>query len=130
MSVHCRCCQRNVRHDSAFARGASEEKRRVAGYLPLWIVGVLYYGILLQTFTTMTIFVTDRVDLEMFGWQLPATWLIASDATGWCGFYTTHYANVGTPGCARAECDPKIRNRIGHGVERVRTPDLQRADPG
>jgi POT family proton-dependent oligopeptide transporter len=25
----------------------------------------------------MTVFVTDRVDLDLFGWQLPATWLIA-----------------------------------------------------
>jgi POT family proton-dependent oligopeptide transporter len=56
---------------------ASDEKRRVAGYVPLWVVGVLYYGILLQVFTTVTIFVTERVDLDLFGWQLPATWLIA-----------------------------------------------------
>lgn len=48
------------------------ERRRVRGFIPLWIAAVLYYGILQQIFTTMAIFITDRVNLQVLGWEVPA----------------------------------------------------------
>lgn len=57
---------------------SSIDKRRVRGFVPLWIAGVLYYGILLQMFTTMAIFITDRVNLQIGTWTIPAAWLVAS----------------------------------------------------
>ncbi|MFD5178183.1 peptide MFS transporter [Nocardia sp. NPDC058379] len=54
------------------------ERRRVLGFLPLWVAAVLYYGILLQIFTTMAIFIADRVDLRVLGWDMPGAWLITS----------------------------------------------------
>ncbi|MEU9859343.1 oligopeptide:H+ symporter [Streptomyces sp. NPDC047971] len=54
------------------------ERVRVRAFIPLWIAAVLYYGVLLQIFTTMAIFIDARVDLRLGGWDIPAAWLIAS----------------------------------------------------
>lgn len=54
------------------------ERQRVSGFIPLWITGVVFYGILLQIFTTMVVFITDRVDLDVMGWSVPPAWLVAS----------------------------------------------------
>ncbi|MGV9866683.1 peptide MFS transporter [Rhodococcus koreensis] len=56
----------------------ASERCRVRGFIPLWIAAVLYYGILQQIFTTMALFITDRVNLRVLGWEVPAAWLIAS----------------------------------------------------
>lgn len=54
------------------------EKTRVRGFLPLWIASTLYYGFLFQKFTSISVFITDRVDLFLGEWQMPAAWLSSS----------------------------------------------------
>ncbi|RZK69819.1 MAG: MFS transporter [Rhodococcus sp. (in: high G+C Gram-positive bacteria)] len=51
------------------------EKRRMRGFIPLWIASLLYFGFLFQKFTTISVFIKDRVDLDVGGWQVPAPWL-------------------------------------------------------
>ncbi|GAA4928616.1 hypothetical protein GCM10023334_035120 [Nonomuraea thailandensis] len=57
---------------------SSEEKARVRGFLPLWIASTLYYGFLFQKFTAISVFIRDRVDLFVGGWEMPAAWLSVS----------------------------------------------------
>ncbi len=51
-----------------------QDKRRIRGYIPLWVAETIYYGLLLQIFTTIPLFVTDRVNLEVGGWKIPEAW--------------------------------------------------------
>lgn len=50
------------------------ERRRVGGYIPMWLAEVAYYALNLQIFTTVPLFVTDRVRLDVLGWQVPEAW--------------------------------------------------------
>lgn len=50
------------------------EKRRVRGYIPMWVAEAVFYGLLLQIFTTVPLLVTDRVDLDVGGWTIPQAW--------------------------------------------------------
>ncbi|TYL51768.1 MFS transporter [Nocardioides sp. BGMRC 2183] len=54
------------------------ERRRLAGFLPLWVGCAIYYGFLLQKFTAMSVFITERVDIVVNGWEMPAEWLSVS----------------------------------------------------
>ncbi|OQR61610.1 MFS transporter [Streptomyces maremycinicus] len=58
----------------------SDEKRRIRGFMPLWVASTLYYGLLFQQFTTVAVFITDRVDLSVGSWEMPASWLGASSS--------------------------------------------------
>lgn len=53
----------------------ASEKRRVLGFLPLFVASGLYFGFLFQKFTTISILITDRVDLDVGGWEMPAAWI-------------------------------------------------------
>lgn len=50
------------------------ERRRVGGYIPMWLAEVAYYALNFQIFTTVPLFVTDRVRLDVLGWQVPEAW--------------------------------------------------------
>ncbi|MER7363519.1 peptide MFS transporter [Nonomuraea wenchangensis] len=56
----------------------AQERRRLTGFLPLWVGCALYYGFLLQKFTAVSVFITDRVDIVVGGWEMPAEWLSTS----------------------------------------------------
>ncbi|MGV9612214.1 peptide MFS transporter [Nocardia xishanensis] len=52
-----------------------EEKRRTRGFVPMWIAGSVFVGLSGQVFTTVPLLVTERVDLNIGGWQIPESWL-------------------------------------------------------
>ncbi|WP_254910443.1 peptide MFS transporter [Gulosibacter sp. 10] len=52
-----------------------EEKRRVAGFLPLFLAASLFFGLLFQQFTTIAILISERVDLVVGGWSIPVAWI-------------------------------------------------------
>ncbi|CAL9641914.1 Di-_tripeptide transporter [Streptomyces sp. enrichment culture] len=52
----------------------TDEKRRIRGFLPLWLASTLYYGLLFQQFTTVAVFIDERVDLRVGSWEMPASW--------------------------------------------------------
>ncbi|TSD40396.1 MFS transporter [Rhodococcus sp. KBS0724] len=56
------------------------EKRRMRGFIPIWLATLLFFGIFLQQFTSMPLFITDRVSLDVGGWQIPAPWMTAIGA--------------------------------------------------
>lgn len=52
----------------------ASEKRRIRGYLPMWVAEAVYMGLLLQIFTTIPLLVTARVDLTVGNWEIPEAW--------------------------------------------------------
>lgn len=48
-----------------------EEKGRLLGFIPMFISGVLFFGIFQQQFTVLTIYSDVRLDREIFGWEIP-----------------------------------------------------------
>lgn len=45
------------------------ERTRLRAYIPLWFAEALYFGFLLQIFTTIPVFVSERVDRFVLGWE-------------------------------------------------------------
>lgn len=58
------------------------EKIRLKGLLPISLAGLIYYGFSFQIFTTVPIFVTDHVNLEVAGWRVPEAWFVSVIAIG------------------------------------------------
>ena len=58
----------------------SDERRRVAGYLPLFVLSGLYFGLLFQEFTAISVLIDERVDLTIAGWQFPVAWVVTMSA--------------------------------------------------
>lgn len=56
-------------------QATSQEKRRVRGYIPMWIAAAVTFGITAQIFTTVPLFITDRVNLMVGGWEIPPVWI-------------------------------------------------------
>ena len=48
-----------------------EEKGRLVGFIPMFISGVLFFGIFQQQFTVMTIYADERLNRNFFGWEIP-----------------------------------------------------------
>src|SRR5699024_2878533 len=47
------------------------ERKRLIGFIPLFISGVLFFAIFQQQFTVLTIYSDVRLDREIFGWEIP-----------------------------------------------------------
>ncbi|MFE2037431.1 peptide MFS transporter [Streptomyces scopuliridis] len=54
---------------------SSDERRRVLGYLPLFLASGVYFGFLFQKFTAISILITERIDLHISGWSFPVAWI-------------------------------------------------------
>ena len=48
-----------------------KEKNRLLGFIPMFISGVLFFGIFQQQFTVMTIYADVRLDRHIFGLEIP-----------------------------------------------------------
>ncbi len=47
------------------------EKHRLIGFIPMFISGVLFFGIFQQQFTVLAIYSDQRLDRNLFGWEVP-----------------------------------------------------------
>jgi POT family proton-dependent oligopeptide transporter len=52
-----------------------DEKRRVLGFLPLFLAAGIYFGLLFQKFTAISILITERIDLNIGDWTFPVAWI-------------------------------------------------------
>ncbi|MGP3776591.1 peptide MFS transporter [Streptomyces sp. SDT5-1] len=52
-----------------------DERRRVLGYLPLFLASGVYFGFLFQKFTAISILITERIDLHIGAWTFPVAWI-------------------------------------------------------
>jgi POT family proton-dependent oligopeptide transporter len=54
---------------------SADERRRILGYLPLFLASGVYFGFLFQKFTAISILITERIDLHVGGWKFPVAWI-------------------------------------------------------
>jgi len=54
---------------------ASDERSRVVGFIPLFIVNVGFWSLYQQQFTVLTIYSDQRLDRTIFGWTMPVPWV-------------------------------------------------------
>lgn len=52
-----------------------DERRRILGYLPLFLASGVYFGFLFQKFTAISILITERIDLTIGDWKFPVAWI-------------------------------------------------------
>ena len=54
---------------------SKSEKTRLIGFIPMFISGVLFFGIFQQQFTVLAIYSDLRLDREIFGWEMSPAWI-------------------------------------------------------
>ncbi|WP_309248138.1 peptide MFS transporter [Rothia santali] len=52
-----------------------DERRRVLGFLPIFLASGIYFGFLFQKFTAISILVVERIDLQIGDWTFPVAWI-------------------------------------------------------
>ncbi|GJN43567.1 dipeptide/tripeptide permease [Corynebacterium ammoniagenes] len=48
-----------------------QERKRLIGFIPMFVSGVLFFAIFQQQFTVLTIYSDMRLDRKFFGWEIP-----------------------------------------------------------
>lgn len=51
------------------------ERSRVWGFLPLFLTSVAFWSLYQQQFTVLTIYSDKRLDRNLFGWEMPVSWV-------------------------------------------------------
>lgn len=54
---------------------SDDERSRVVGFIPLFIVNVGFWSLYQQQFTVLTIYSDQRLDRSLFGWEMPVSWV-------------------------------------------------------
>jgi len=51
------------------------ERSRVWAFVPLFLINVGFWAVYTLTFTLAAVYGNERVDLDLFGWRMPAAWV-------------------------------------------------------
>ena len=51
------------------------ERSRVWGFLPLFITSVAFWSLYQQQFTVLTVYSDARLNRDLFGWEMPVSWV-------------------------------------------------------
>ncbi|QAY72413.1 peptide MFS transporter [Agromyces protaetiae] len=51
------------------------ERNRVFGFIPLFIASVAFWSLYQQQFTVLTIYSDQKLDRNLFGWEMPVSWV-------------------------------------------------------
>jgi POT family proton-dependent oligopeptide transporter len=51
------------------------ERRRVTAFIPLFIASAAFWSLYQQQFTVVTIYSDKRLDRNLFGWEMPVSWV-------------------------------------------------------
>jgi POT family proton-dependent oligopeptide transporter len=54
---------------------SADERSRVIGFIPLFIVNVGFWSLYQQQFTVLTLYSDKRLDRQLFGWEMPVSWV-------------------------------------------------------
>ncbi|WP_194396784.1 peptide MFS transporter [Microbacterium atlanticum] len=52
-----------------------DDRSRVIGFIPLFIVNVGFWSLYQQQFTVLTIYSDKQLDRTIFGWEMPVSWV-------------------------------------------------------
>ncbi|KQV06568.1 peptide MFS transporter [Leifsonia sp. Root112D2] len=53
----------------------SDERKRVYAFIPLFIASTAFWSLYQQQFTVVTIYSDERLDRNLFGWEMPIPWV-------------------------------------------------------
>jgi POT family proton-dependent oligopeptide transporter len=51
------------------------ERRRVYAFIPMFIASAVFWSLYQQQFTVVTIYSDKRLDRNLFGWEMPVSWV-------------------------------------------------------
>jgi POT family proton-dependent oligopeptide transporter len=51
------------------------ERKRVVAFIPLFIASAAFWSLSQQQFTVVTIYADERLNRNLFGWELPVSWI-------------------------------------------------------
>jgi POT family proton-dependent oligopeptide transporter len=51
------------------------ERRRVYAFIPLFVASAVFWSLYQQQFTVVTIYSDKRLDRDLFGWEMPVSWV-------------------------------------------------------
>jgi len=51
------------------------ERRRVYAFIPMFITSAAFWSLYQQQFTVVTIYSDKRLDRDLFGWEMPVSWV-------------------------------------------------------
>jgi POT family proton-dependent oligopeptide transporter len=54
---------------------SATERSRVVGFIPLFVVNVGFWSLYQQQFTVLTIYSDERLNRNIFGWEMPVSWI-------------------------------------------------------
>jgi len=53
----------------------AEERRRVLAFIPMFLASAVFWSLYQQQFTVVTIYSDQRLDRDLFGWEMPVSWV-------------------------------------------------------
>ncbi|PWC05778.1 peptide MFS transporter [Agromyces badenianii] len=56
-------------------RISTVERSRVVGFIPLFIASVAFWSLYQQQFTVLTIYSDKQLNRDLFGWEMPVSWV-------------------------------------------------------
>lgn len=51
------------------------ERRRVAAFIPLYVASAAFWALFQQQFTFIAVYSEEKLDRNLFGWEMPAAWV-------------------------------------------------------
>jgi POT family proton-dependent oligopeptide transporter len=51
------------------------ERKRVGAFIPLYIASAAFWALFQQQFTFIAVYSEERLDRNLFGWEMPASWV-------------------------------------------------------
>lgn len=51
------------------------ERQRVLAFVPLFVASAGFWSLYQQQFTVLTVYADQRLDRDLFGWQMPVSWV-------------------------------------------------------
>ena len=56
-------------------RITTQERRRVLSFIPMFIASAVFWSLFQQQFTVVALYADQRLDLSLFGWTMPPSWV-------------------------------------------------------
>jgi MFS family permease len=57
------------------SRITREERSRVLSFIPMFIASAVFWSLFQQQFTVVALYADQRLDLSLFGWTMPPSWV-------------------------------------------------------
>jgi len=57
------------------SRITAEERSRVLSFIPMFVASAVFWSLFQQQFTVVALYADQRLDLSIFGWTMPPSWV-------------------------------------------------------